>query len=59
MSDLALRRAAAAACDCLAISEVDDVLVGSNEEQEPIASALAAAGTPRARSCDGLTASDE
>lgn len=54
MSDLALRRAAAAACDCLAISEVDDVLVVSNDEQEPIASALATAGTPRARSVKNL-----
>jgi len=55
MSDLALHCAAAAACDCLAISEVDDLLVVSNEEQEPIASALAAAGAPRARSAQHLS----
>jgi len=55
MTDIALRRAAEAACDCLAISELDDLLIVSNKDQEPIASALAAAGAPRARSAKRLT----
>jgi leucyl aminopeptidase (aminopeptidase T) len=55
MSDLLLQSAAEAACDCLAITEADDLLIVSNERQAVITAALAAAGAPRARSTEQLS----